>query len=37
MASTSRGEKEFHLLEKIKQKDPLPRIKAGVGDALKGF
>ena len=30
-------EKEWHLLERIKQKDPLPRMKAGAGDAFKNY
>ena len=30
-------EKQWHLLERVKRKDPLPRMKAGAGDAFKNY
>ncbi|WP_320667438.1 hypothetical protein [Prochlorococcus sp. MIT 1307] len=30
-------EKEWKLIERIKRKDPLPRMKAGAGDAFKNY
>ena len=30
-------EEKWHLLERVKQRDPLPRMKAGAGDAFRNY